>query len=62
MNITLLTSSSPDCWDFLMTYGTTTRLCLERAGKDTNPVRASDDEVTSKGGRVQQLDDKREHA
>jgi hypothetical protein len=39
-NITLLASSSPDSWDFLMTHGTTTRSCLERAGKDTNPVRA----------------------
>jgi hypothetical protein len=25
MNITLLASSSPDSWDFLMTHGTTTR-------------------------------------
>jgi hypothetical protein len=40
VNITLLASSSPDSWDFLMTHGTTTRLSLERAGEDTNPVRA----------------------
>jgi hypothetical protein len=40
VNITLLASSSPDSWDFLMMHGTTTRLCLEQAGKDTNPVRA----------------------
>ena len=40
VNITLLASSSPDSWDFLMTHETTTRSSLERAGEDTNPVRA----------------------
>jgi hypothetical protein len=40
VNTTLLDPSSLDSWDFLMTHGTTTRLCLERAGEDTNPVRA----------------------
>jgi hypothetical protein len=40
VNMTLLASSSPDSWDFLTTHGTTTRLCLERAGEDTNLVRA----------------------
>jgi hypothetical protein len=29
VNITLLASSSPDSWDFLMTHGTTTRPNLE---------------------------------
>jgi hypothetical protein len=32
-NIVLLASSSPDAWNFLMTHGTTTRSCLERAGE-----------------------------
>jgi hypothetical protein len=36
----LLASSSPGSWDLLMTHGTTTRSSLERAGEDTNPVRA----------------------
>jgi hypothetical protein len=39
VNITLLASSSPDSWDFLMTYGTTTRSSLQRAGEDMNPMR-----------------------
>jgi hypothetical protein len=73
VNITLLASSSPDPWDFLMTYGMTTRLSLVRnddeiefgaswwGGVEQVSASYGDDEVTSKGGRVQQLDDKREH-
>jgi hypothetical protein len=33
VNITLLASSLPDPWDLLMTYGTTMRSSLERAGE-----------------------------
>jgi hypothetical protein len=33
VNTTLLASSSPDAWDFLMMRGTTTRSFLERAGE-----------------------------
>jgi hypothetical protein len=59
VNFTLLASSSPNSWKFLMTHGTTTKLMTHTCGEARSPKMCTRQGVLDDAWKDDEIDDAR---